>query len=235
MSAKDQVLDAIRELMNQYKSEEISITVSGHCLGASLAIMNSTDIVANGYNKPQYMVTVFAFSSPKVGNSDFVTRFNKLNHLHLLHIRHFIDPVPKLPPGSSYSEMRVLLSITKTDFSVLDLLRGGHIILSIIEMLFRFHHLKNLLTTVEKQQEKVLLASTAATPTISAVVGTTITNLDKLNESNLVVGTVIADLDELDKSNWLLKNWRMTVTNCICELLELKLPNNLAKILVIYY
>lgn len=158
--------------MRQYEHEEISITTTGHCLGGSFAILNAADIVANGYNNksdcsymPKAMVTVFAFSSPQVGNSDFVKVFNKFSNLHLLHTRHYLDIVPELPPTTNYSKMGTLLPITYTNFTIWDLLRP--IILSVTEILTRFHHLKNLLMAIEKQQEKKGFIFAATAPTVA--------------------------------------------------------------------
>ncbi|XP_044470718.1 phospholipase A1-IIgamma-like [Mangifera indica] len=159
-SARDQVLTAVEKLVKQYQHEEISITVTGHSLGSALAILTTFDIVAKRDNSnsgsssmTDAMVTVFAFSSPKVGNSDFVNVFNKFKNLHLLHIRHILDIVPRLPPTPNYSTIRTVLDITYTTYTINEFLRPT--INSISEMVTRFHILKNLHEAIEKQPEEI--------------------------------------------------------------------------------
>ncbi|OMO65335.1 Lipase, class 3 [Corchorus olitorius] len=104
-SAREQVLVAVRELLTQYKDEEVSITVTGFSLGAALAVLNAMDIVAHKYNSPtgyphkSCMVTAFTFGGPRVGNSGLRKLYEKLagHHFHLLRIRNSHDPVPKVP------------------------------------------------------------------------------------------------------------------------------------------
>ncbi|KAJ0081024.1 hypothetical protein Patl1_12336 [Pistacia atlantica] len=108
-SARDQVFEEVRKWVNEYQNEEVSITVTGHSLGAALATMNVVDMVSNGYNMPisnpnkEFLVTAFAFASPKVGDVSFQTEFNNRMtkaKLRLLRIENNQDVVTILPPGN---------------------------------------------------------------------------------------------------------------------------------------
>ncbi|CAA2983690.1 phospholipase A1-IIdelta [Olea europaea var. sylvestris] len=95
LSAREQLLAKINALRDQYKDEDLSIILTGHSLGASVAILSAFDLVENGVT--DIPVSAIVFGSPQVGNKAFNERLNKYRNLNVLHIKNEIDLIPHYP------------------------------------------------------------------------------------------------------------------------------------------
>lgn len=79
--ARETVRSEITRLVNKYKDESVSVTLTGHSLGAALATLSSYDVkqMLNTYSAVRPIpVTVFAFASPRVGNRGFALRMEEM-------------------------------------------------------------------------------------------------------------------------------------------------------------
>ncbi|KAI3882430.1 hypothetical protein MKW92_005076 [Papaver armeniacum] len=99
-SAREQILTEIRRLIKMYPGEELSISITGHSLGAALAVLSAYDISETGVNVTDtgkaVPVSVFSFSGPRVGNKRFKERLEGLG-VKVLRVVNIHDTVPKVP------------------------------------------------------------------------------------------------------------------------------------------
>ncbi|KAG5252078.1 hypothetical protein OIU78_011141 [Salix suchowensis] len=99
-SCREQLLSEVSRLVNRYRGEELSISLAGHSMGSSLALLLAYDIAELGLNrlgpKLDVPVTVFSFGGPRVGNSSFKERCEELG-VKVLRIANVNDPITKLP------------------------------------------------------------------------------------------------------------------------------------------
>jgi hypothetical protein len=97
--ARETVRSEITRLVDEYKDKNLSVTLTGHNLGASLATLSSYHIKqilkAHSPARP-ILVTVFAFASPRVGNRAFALRMEELG-VKVLQLVNKNDIVPKVP------------------------------------------------------------------------------------------------------------------------------------------
>ncbi|KAK9138937.1 hypothetical protein Sjap_009531 [Stephania japonica] len=115
-SCRQQLLSEVSRILNMYKGEEMSITLAGHSMGSSLAVLLGYDIAELGMNKRsststntstscstsnrdenrEIPVTVYSFGGPRVGNSSFKNRCEELG-VKVLRVVNINDPVTKMP------------------------------------------------------------------------------------------------------------------------------------------
>lgn len=95
-SLVDQIRDEVRFLLDDFgNGPEISITITGHSLGAALAILAADDVKAMlGRTGP--MVTVISFGGPRVGNASFRRRMEEQGS-RVLRIVNTNDIITKVP------------------------------------------------------------------------------------------------------------------------------------------
>ncbi|KAK4799900.1 hypothetical protein SAY86_025265 [Trapa natans] len=120
-SCREQLLSEVSRLMNKYKEENLSLTIAGHSMGSSLALLLAYDISELGLNRlasnansetldgnrTKVPVTVFSFGGPRVGNSAFKNRCDELG-IKMLRIANVNDPFTKLPGVFLNENFRVL-------------------------------------------------------------------------------------------------------------------------------
>ncbi|KAF8402225.1 hypothetical protein HHK36_013177 [Tetracentron sinense] len=110
-SCREQLLSEVSRLIKKYKDEDMSITLAGHSMGSSLALLLAYDIAELGlniiYSKREIPITAYSFGGPRVGNSGFKDRCEELG-LKVLRIVNVNDPITKLPGIFFNEKFRVL-------------------------------------------------------------------------------------------------------------------------------
>ncbi|XP_065868988.1 galactolipase DONGLE, chloroplastic [Euphorbia lathyris] len=115
-SCRQQLLSEVSRLSSLYKGEEVSISIAGHSMGSSLALLLAYDISELGLNRVKSPrggevmvapVTVFSFGGPRVGNGGFKERCEELG-VRVLRITNVNDPITKLPGVFMNENLRVL-------------------------------------------------------------------------------------------------------------------------------
>ena len=98
-SAREQVTEEIRRIISVYGSDplyELSITITGHSLGAALALVSAYDVASLGLNSSA-PISVISFAGPRVGNAAFKSKLHDELKVNVLRVVNARDVVPKVP------------------------------------------------------------------------------------------------------------------------------------------
>ncbi|EEF50250.1 triacylglycerol lipase, putative [Ricinus communis] len=93
-SLQEMVREEIQRLLQSYGDEPLSLTITGHSLGAALAILTAYDIKTTFRSAP--LVTVISFGGPRVGNRSFRQHLEKQG-TKVLRIVNSDDLITKVP------------------------------------------------------------------------------------------------------------------------------------------
>ncbi|KAL1543314.1 Dolichyl-diphosphooligosaccharide-protein glycosyltransferase subunit dad1 [Salvia divinorum] len=88
------VREGVSKIMQKYGGERLSLTITGHSLGAALATLAAYDVKKTFKNAP--LVTVISFAGPRVGNWSFRCRLEEQG-TKVLRIVNSDDVVTKVP------------------------------------------------------------------------------------------------------------------------------------------
>ncbi|KAG8475017.1 hypothetical protein CXB51_031819 [Gossypium anomalum] len=93
-SLQEMVREEISRLLQTYGDRPLSLTITGHSLGAALATLTAYDIKTTFKRAP--MVTVMSFGGPRVGNRSFRCQLEKQG-TKVLRIVNSDDLITKVP------------------------------------------------------------------------------------------------------------------------------------------
>ncbi|CAH8316685.1 unnamed protein product [Eruca vesicaria subsp. sativa] len=93
-SLAESLIGEISRLVDLYAGEELSISVTGHSLGAAIALLAADDIAERVPHAPP--VSVFSFGGPRVGNREFAERLESKG-VKVLRVVNSQDVVTKVP------------------------------------------------------------------------------------------------------------------------------------------
>ncbi|CAM8977422.1 unnamed protein product [Rhodiola kirilowii] len=94
MSLQQLVRDEVTRIIEAYGNEPLSVTVTGHSLGAALATLTAYDLKNTVQHCP--LVTVMSFGGPRVGNLSFRQKL-ELQGTNVLRIVNSDDLITKVP------------------------------------------------------------------------------------------------------------------------------------------
>ncbi|KAJ6308599.1 hypothetical protein OIU76_018227 [Salix suchowensis] len=96
-SLAESVVEEVKRLIELYKGENLSITVTGHSLGAALALLVGDELSTCAPRVPP--IAVFSFGGPRVGNRGFANQMTakKVKVLRIVNNQDVITRVPGIP------------------------------------------------------------------------------------------------------------------------------------------
>ncbi|KAI3821809.1 hypothetical protein L1987_09382 [Smallanthus sonchifolius] len=118
-SLAESVITEVRRLTELYKGENLSITVTGHSLGAALALLVADDLSTCAKDMPP--IAVYTFGGPRVGNRAFTKRLTTQN-VKVLRIANSQDIITRVPGMFVSEELDKKLRESKSAKKVLNIL-----------------------------------------------------------------------------------------------------------------
>ncbi|KAL6008446.1 hypothetical protein ACLOJK_033956 [Asimina triloba] len=111
LSLCDSLAQEVQRLVEKYKGEELSITVTGHSLGAAIAILAADELRSCVPSAPP--VAVFSFGGPRVGNGRFAERVAEKGAkvLRIVNAQDVVTRVPGVFASEEYSHVGTELRV----------------------------------------------------------------------------------------------------------------------------